>query len=145
MSCNCPSKKPLNACCEPKPLDTPAKQLCYCCSKKPFNLCCQPYLDGKLIADSAEKLMRSRYSAYCTLNLDYLNKTALSNNLESITAHNWINLLIINTIDGTSSDDTGIVEFKATFEQNGALLTLHEVSQFKKVGDIWYYTHGEIK
>ncbi|MEM8637669.1 MAG: YchJ family metal-binding protein [Cyanobacteria bacterium P01_G01_bin.54] len=37
--------------------------------------CCGPYLQGQRPAPTAEQLMRSRYSAYCTKNIDYLVST----------------------------------------------------------------------
>ena len=92
--------------------------------------------------------MRSRYSAYCTLNNAYLNDTvhgaALATISEAIQAHNWVNLSIISSHQGTESDTTGMVEFKASFEDNGALYTMHEISKFEKISGRWYYTEGVI-
>ena len=80
---------------------------------------------------------------YCHLN-DTVHGAALATISESIQAHNWINLSIISTQKGTESDMTGFVEFKASFEDNGALFTMHEMSKFEKISGRWYYTEGVI-
>ncbi|NER81006.1 MAG: zinc chelation protein SecC, partial [Leptolyngbya sp. SIO1D8] len=49
--------------------------LCPCGSQRPFSACCEPYLLGQAIAPTAEALMRSRYTAYCQSNVDYLVAT----------------------------------------------------------------------
>ena len=45
---------------------------CPCGSQQTFENCCQPLLAGMAFADTAEALMRSRYSAFSTGNIDYL-------------------------------------------------------------------------
>ena len=47
---------------------------CPCCSGLKFNNCCLPYHEGA-IPPSAEKLMRSRYSAYSLCLPDYIVAT----------------------------------------------------------------------
>ena len=90
--------------------------------------------------------MRSRYSAYCTLNLKYLNTTATGHALEQtpkyIKPFNWQSLSILSKELGKEHDLTGTVEFKATFEQNGRLYSLHEISQFQKIDGQWFYADG---
>ncbi len=48
---------------------------CYCGSEQAFTHCCQPLLLGKQYAMTAEQLMRSRFSAYCTQQIDYIAHT----------------------------------------------------------------------
>lgn len=48
---------------------------CYCGSALTFSDCCQPLLAGSNKAATALQLMRSRYSAYCTGNIDYIANT----------------------------------------------------------------------
>ena len=45
---------------------------CYCGNSIPFQDCCEPYIKGITNAPTAEKLMRSRYSAFATGAADYL-------------------------------------------------------------------------
>lgn len=119
---------------------------CYCCSKKPFETCCEPYLRGTQKPPSAEALMRSRYSAYCIHNPDYLLTTThistrrfhnKKNILAWATQNHWLRLEIIKSTQST-------VEFKAYF-MDGSLQSHchHEKSTFKKEGEQWYYVDGE--
>ena len=48
---------------------------CYCQSGLNFSECCEPYLKGEKKAPTAENLMRSRYCAYATANIEYLKST----------------------------------------------------------------------
>ena len=48
---------------------------CYCCSSKPFKECCEPFITGVKHPNSAEQLMRSRFSAYATANYRYILET----------------------------------------------------------------------
>ena len=50
---------------------------CPCRSGKALDACCGPYLDGTALAPTAEALMRSRYSAFATAKIDYLQETLL--------------------------------------------------------------------
>lgn len=52
---------------------------CYCGNSFPFQDCCEPYIKGIANAPTAEKLMRSRYSAFATGAADYfVNTTHIS-------------------------------------------------------------------
>ncbi len=52
---------------------TSSDQLCPCESGKPFNFCCAPAINGSRPAKSAEALMRSRYSAFLSVQLIILS------------------------------------------------------------------------
>ncbi len=45
---------------------------CPCGKGESLETCCGPYLDGKAQPDTAEALMRARYSAYVVGNIDYV-------------------------------------------------------------------------
>lgn len=45
---------------------------CYCGSAQNFAFCCLPFIEGKHKPTTAEQLMRSRYSAYCIAQVDYI-------------------------------------------------------------------------
>lgn len=123
--------------------------LCYCCSDMLFENCCEPFLIGKKAPKTAEELMRSRYTAFCTLNFGYLNQTHLNRSIDfsidEMISQRWIQLSIISTNKGLENDLLGTVEFKAIYEENGQNFTLHEISEFKKISGFWYYTEGELK
>ena len=50
---------------------------CPCGSGRTLDQCCGPYLDGTAKAPTPEALMRSRYSAFVTVNVDHLERTLL--------------------------------------------------------------------
>jgi len=49
--------------------------LCFCESKKKFSDCCEPLLAGQKNAQTAEQLMRARYTAFTQCYLDFVSKT----------------------------------------------------------------------
>ena len=125
---------------------------CYCGNNESFESCCKPLLEGKLLAKTAEQLMRSRYSAFCTESIDYLIDTLhpdfrsaddRSQLASSIASTQWLKLKVRQTWQGQASEQEGQVEFIAYFKQDQQLGQLHERSQFKKIGERWFYTEGE--
>lgn len=125
---------------------------CPCGSNRIYKDCCGLFIDGKSLPKTAEALMRSRYTAYCIANMDYIKKTMQGKPLvefQELTAMQWtrsvqwIGLKIIQTNSDSSDQDTGFVEFIATYREQGALANIHEVSQFKRINGNWYYVDGQ--
>lgn len=138
----------------PKTLLSDTNAPCPCGTQKLLHNCCLPYIEGKLNPATAEQLMRSRYSAYVILAIDYLWETwspeqRIHSSQADIRAWaescEWLGLQILSTKQGQATDSLGIVEFIALFRQigevrqNGKLQQHHEVSQFKKVLGKWLY------
>jgi len=125
---------------------------CPCGSKKSAKYCCQMYLSGKKQPKTAEKLMRSRYTAFVQGDLDYLiatlhpdqRKTEDRKELaKSIKQTEWLGLTIIRTTKGKQKDNTGVVEFEAIYQVEEPR-QLHERSRFIKVDTQWFYVDGNI-
>jgi SEC-C motif-containing protein len=116
---------------------------CYCKSNIEFSNCCEPFIKGLQQPASALELMKSRYSAYATSNLEYINKTQIEQfNLDDLiflknwskNSH-WQHLEIINyTVD--------TVEFKAYYIFERTQHLLHENSKFIKIENKWVYENG---
>ena len=127
------------------PADTP----CPCGSPKSYGDCCGKYHCGNAYAETAEKLMRSRYSAFALRDGKYLLSTLAEENRsgfndESI-AHDttrWIGLEIIECVAGGVLDQSGIVEFIARFDEDGKHNQLHERSNFERRDGKWFYVDG---
>lgn len=116
--------------------------------------------------------MRSRYSAFCQGNLDYLvathhpaqqapdERAALQ---KTVASTQWVNLKVVQTQQGKAKDKTGVVEFVAAYrpktaaanlllmqkeagqgEALPALEQLHERSRFVKEQGQWFYTEGDM-
>jgi SEC-C motif-containing protein len=127
---------------------------CPCGSGQSYSDCCQPFHHGKSKAPTAEKLMRSRYSAYVGQQIDYIEKTSdpryrdsfdQEAALEWSKTSEWLGLEIVAFRDGKPGDVQGEVEFKARYRRNGKETTHHEVSlfTFSKTDQCWYYTDGK--
>lgn len=118
---------------------------CYCGSGQLFSNCCEPFIKGIQNAPTAEKLMRSRYSAYVVQAADYLMATTHSSTrrnhsksaiLEWSKSNQWLRLEILNATED-------IVEFKAYFLDSHLKAQMHhEQSFFKKEKKIWFYVDG---
>ena len=129
-----------------------AQELCPCGSKKKYQYCCQMYLLGNKKPDTAEKLMRSRYTAFVKGNIDYLIATLdpekrqesdYQELTKSVNNTQWLNLTILNTQKGKKNDATGWVEFEAIYQVSEPG-QLHERSRFKKINGEWFYVDGDI-
>lgn len=127
-------------------------QPCPCGSDQAYSKCCKPTITGKMRPLSAEALMRSRYTAYTQANIAYIRKTMKGQALlgfNPISAKNWaqnvtwLGLKVIRTEQGKPMDTYGLVEFKATYIENGQQQTIHEISEFKKTKGCWFYLSGK--
>ena len=121
---------------------------CPCGSKIAIVNCCMPYINRQKLAPTAEKLMRSRYTAHTLLAIDYLWDTwspeqrARSNKDEILTwaaSCEWLGLQIISSSAGSTNDHQGIVAFIASYHQAGKLQEHHEISLFEKDEMRWLY------
>lgn len=126
------------------------KDTCPCGSGDAYVKCCKPYHDGNP-TPSAEALMRARYTAYCVRNENYLNHTWHAGSrprrihLSDNDTVQWLKLEIIRNTQGGANDKLGIVEFKAFYGLDGKTGYLHEISNFVKEENQWYYFDGEIE
>ena len=135
-----------------RPPSSREASLCPCKSERNYNICCQPFHNGKAKPQTAEQLMRSRYSAYFFRKVDYLVETThpdtrsaqLKSELEASIYHvNWAFLSILNISRGGPKDKAGKVEFVADYFQNGEPFELHEKARFKRFKGAWKYLDGK--
>lgn len=118
---------------------------CFCGSKKTFASCCEPHIKNSIKPITAEALMRSRYTAYCTQTVDYLVATTHSSTrkfhnkkdiLEWSKNNKWLKLEVLEATENT-------VEFKAYFLDSRLRATVHhEKSTFVKEDGNWFYVDG---
>ncbi|QPJ66494.1 MAG: hypothetical protein G3M78_14240 [Candidatus Nitrohelix vancouverensis] len=118
---------------------------CPCGSNFSYSDCCAPLVNGTGRADTAEDLMRSRYSAYVKKRYDYLVKTSsggsktLEDYQQSCEQTVWQGLEINGVDKGQFDDAEGQVAFTATFTQDGKKQYLREHSHFIKKSGQWFY------
>jgi len=126
---------------------------CPCGSGQPYSSCCAPYITGAAVAQSAEALMRSRYSAYAEHAIDYLGDTLHPEHRNDwdrdatrrwSEAAEWLGLEIVSTEGGQPGETEGWVEFIASYNEKGELKRHHERSRFAAAGGRWYYVDGEL-
>jgi SEC-C motif-containing protein len=116
-------------------------------------VCCGPFLDGTASAPTAEALMRSRYTAYVKGDIDYIKKTTHNTALSDFDEggarawsrnSDWLGLSIISSEKGQEKDQDAVVEFVASYMQNGKEEHHHETATFKREGEKWFFLDGEI-
>ncbi|MDD2265298.1 YchJ family metal-binding protein [Sulfuricurvum sp.] len=122
---------------------------CPCHSGEKYKNCCFPYHRG-IFPSNAQKLMRSRYSAFALGLSEYIMTTTHPNNpdytedkevwkkhiLEFSLSTRFLGLKISEFIDGESE---AFVTFEAKLD--GGILK--EKSRFLKVDNKWLYVDGE--
>ena len=95
--------------------------------------------------------MRSRYSAYCIGNYQYILDTYAAPQRRKLTIKDlensshgtrWTALVICSA---SMTEKQGDVEFKAYYRVASSFYLLHEASKFIKEGEQWLYTTGNIK
>ncbi len=111
-----------------------------------------PFHYRKAKPETAEELMRSRYSAYFFRLTDYLVETTHPDTREpglkaeldkTVRTINWSFLTIIGTSKGGKNDKVGKVEFIAECYVNGEANELHERSRFRRYKGVWKYLAGK--
>ena len=127
-------------------------QPCPCGSRKKYQYCCGVYLSGTKLPTTPEQLMRSRYTAFCRGDIDYLiathapdkrSKNESKELANSIKNTNWLGLNVIDASPVKQSDIVAYVEFVAVFKTHD-IHQLHERSKFLKLDGKWFYSEGEI-
>lgn len=93
--------------------------------------------------------MRSRYTAYCLADIDYIQKTMRGRALvgfDSVDATRWatrVHWIKLTVLDARlDSPHQGYVEFIATFMDGHTLKSIHEKSEFIQEAGWWYYVDG---
>lgn len=126
---------------------------CPCGSGSEFAECCEAIHLGTVKATTAEALMRARYSAYVTGNVDFLGASLDEDGREAFDADSarewaetaqWKGFEIVGVEGGGADDDEGVVEFRAEFEANGSAQEHHERSYFQKIDGRWCFIEGEV-
>ncbi|NJB69332.1 SEC-C motif-containing protein [Desulfobaculum xiamenense] len=127
---------------------------CPCGSGRAYAECCEPHITGATPAPTAEALMRARYTAFSVGALDYLHDTlsekkrhlhdpeAVKQWAETST---WLGLEVHGVMGGGENDETGEVDFTATFEQKGVRQQHSELSQFHRENGLWVYADGRVR
>lgn len=122
--------------------------ICYCGNNKTYQDCCEVFHKNGGKTETAEQLMRSRYSAFVLANGDYLMQShhASTRPIEEkkeiikwAKSVQWIKLEVLETSKGNKNDTDGTVTFNAYFYEHGKVNVIHEKSAFIKENNHWTY------
>jgi SEC-C motif-containing protein len=126
-------------------------EMCLCHSGKLYLDCCGIFLSEEKFAETPEQLMRSRYSAYVSINIDYIARTMrgpAAKGFNKPQTEAWarqVKWLELKVLQATREKDSGLVEFIASYVQDGVKQQMHEVSEFQRTEGKWYYVNGKKK
>ena len=127
---------------------------CPCGTGFPYTDCCGPLIRETSPADTAEELMRSRFTAFAKGLWSYIEQTKYPDGQELSAWYktkfmhdeiSWIKLDIIDVKKGGHFDKEGEVSFVAHYEENGEKKRLQEISKFIKEEGKWFYNEHESK
>lgn len=125
---------------------------CPCNGPKSYADCCQRIHNGAQKAETAQELMRARYTAHAKSNVEFIVATTHISKRKDIDLNdlliwckstNWEKLEVLSALKGEAKDEEGKVEFKAYYKQNNRQHCHHELSYFKKEKGLWYFVDGE--
>jgi len=111
-----------------------------------FAACCGRYLDHDTPAPDAERLMRSRYSAFVLGRADYLRASWHPNTCPAeLTLEPGMKWLGLDVRQHRFIDaDHAEVEFVARSRIDGRGQRLYERSRFVREGGRWFYVDGDV-
>lgn len=118
---------------------------CPCGSGDAYDDCCGPVVRNERPADTAEQLMRSRYTAYALGDVDHVFRSwhpaTRPDDLTALPVLDWLRLEVVETVAGGPQDDEGVVEFVA----HHAGGEVRERSRFVRRAGRWVYVDGDVR
>lgn len=126
---------------------------CGCGSGQLAVNCCWPVILGQKIAKTAQQLMRSRYTAYRFLRVDYLLESWHSETrpqeIQMAEGLEWTGLEILQRSSVEQANHQSQrphyarVEFIASYIDKGVAGKMHEISRFVCEQGHWFYVDGQ--
>ncbi|MEO5875914.1 MAG: YchJ family metal-binding protein [Streptosporangiaceae bacterium] len=120
------------------------KTMCHCGLPESYANCCGRLHRGQAQAATAERLMRSRFSAFVVQDGPYLLRSWAPQtrpaSVDLDPAMRWVGLDILGSTGGSPFHTEGTVEFRAKYKGG----ELHENSRFVRHGGAWVYLDGKI-
>jgi len=129
---------------------TEKTEACPCGSGSLFGNCCEPIIEGTRESQTAEELMRARYSAFVTHAIDFIVASTHSRTRKEIDVDyirewsetsTWHGLQILET--RIVNDNKAYVSFEARFTQRGEEQKHREKSLFEREHGQWRFVTGD--
>ena len=122
-----------------------APNRCPCLSGLTYDECCGRLHRGEG-AQTAEALMRSRFSAFAVGDVEYLRRTwhrrTRPDDLALDPDVRWYRLDVLAATDGGPGERAGTVEFRAFYRSSAGAGSQHETSRFVRASGEWVYLDG---
>ncbi|OWW19272.1 YchJ family protein [Noviherbaspirillum denitrificans] len=114
------------------------------CGGAAYDSCCGRFVDGGEVPQTAEQLMRSRYTAFVLRREPYLKATwhASTRPAEDLTQDDDAKWLGLEVKKHVPAGDEATVEFVARYKLGGRAHRLHEISRFVREEGRWFYVDG---
>ncbi len=135
-------------------METMENTLCPCGSGLTLEACCGPVFEDQSKAQTAEALMRARYSAHALGKYEFLEQSTHPEFREESSPEeikewsslmDWQKLEILRTVNGGPDDEVGEVDFRALYQIKGMPQELRENGFFRKENGVWYYVEGTVE
>ena len=129
---------------------TENNEICPCGSGVLFSECCEPIIKGARESETAEELMRARYSAFVTHDIDFIVASTHTRTRKEIDlsfirewseTSTWRGLEIIETKQ--VNDNKAFVSFEAQFTQGDEDKRHRERSLFEREDGEWRFVTGD--
>lgn len=123
---------------------------CPCGSGAAFNQCCEPVINGTRESETAEELMRARYSAFVTGAIDFIVSSTHSRTRKDVDRSfirewsensTWRGLQILETKE--INENKAYVSFDAQYTQHGKDENHREKSLFEREQGQWRFVTGD--
>jgi SEC-C motif-containing protein len=125
------------------------KSFCPCGKTVSYLACCGRFIVDHQLPETAEELMRSRYTAYTLAEIDYIQATmalVAAEDFDPLSAKTWAKsvkwkrLKVLRHDFDIATPNVAYVEFIAHYIHAGRAEQLREYSEFKKINGRWFYT-----
>ena len=123
------------------------------CGGEEQDTCCGPVLAGERFPATAAELMKARYTAYATQEIDFIVESHHPERRDEVdrdgaekwsAGAEWQGLEIVSTKEGGANDQKGVVEFIARYKVDEVEYRHHENAVFDKIDGRWFFTDGEM-
>ncbi len=129
---------------------TDINQICACGSGAGFATCCDPVIKGERDSETAEELMRARYTAFATGAIDFIVASTHSRTKSEIDVpfirdwslnSDWRGLQILEV--KSVNENKAFVSFEAQYTKDGKEQNHREKAVFEREDDSWRFVTGD--
>ena len=126
--------------------------LCPCGSEINLVNCCQPIIHGTKQANTAEELLRARYTAFTQGAIDFILESHHSktrgevkrDEIEDWSKNSqWLGLKVVQQESGKEQDQQGVIIFSATYQAEGKTQEHWEKSFFERENGQWKFLDAQ--